>query len=581
MLDQQCSINDLVMTTSIKWLQHAYNISFAFRDDTTMPSRKFSVNSQHSVSSQKTSGSSSNGTIGCRRTASVHQINELYTALNDLIYSPPKPHRRYTGDSVVSTKSNWSSESNLLEYGTSNLPPRVNSEGSRLRPARSVSCVSSKSCFASIATTKKSGMVAQIVAKNSEGRSRSTDSQKSVYSKIKSKFRVKKLPEKQKSKQPKKKESIAEANACVVDGRVVSSVDDLLELLNTKTDGKDAAKEKRKIFKTFGRTKAHSFDSDTAEPRNPRICVHQVSSKLRTWYTTAASRAASLEDEARSRAESSVTASSEDILDSSEPGQRIPYCYFESSTDYETLDNDLESPVVGDFDASSSELLDFAPMNTKSQVISAAIPTNYESKQCVKALMSDPSLVRSPSSYENTDSVSLRETSAGSRANRKMNCKSESRCDLVRRLSLTVVEDILAARSASYEQITRFGRSRLNRDLSKRKVQQWLEDLHADEAEKQAVMAKIESNQSAKAFAVESESEPVASVEKFSGEYNEIETTDEKATDNATADTGVVENGNLDVCTKQEQQPHSQPLFYIPNIGPNGDEAPLNMLIRF
>ena len=562
-------------------MQHAYNLSFAFRDDTTMPSRKFSVNSQHSVSSQKTSGSSSNGTtIGCRRTASVHQINELYTALNDLIYSPPKPHRRYTGDSVVSTKSNWSSESNLLEYETSKLPPRVNSEGSRLRPARSVSCVSSKSCFASIATTKKSGMVAQIVAKNSEGRSRSTDSQKSVYSKIKSKFRVKKLPEKQKSKEPKKKESIAEANACVVDGRVVSSVDDLLELLNTKTDGKDAAKEKRNIFKTFGRAKAHSFDSDITEPRNPRICVHQVSSKLRTWYTTAASRAASLEDEARSRAESSVTASSEDILDSAEPGQRIPYCYFESSTDYETLDNDLESPVVvGDFDASSSELLDFTPMDTKSQVISAAIPTNYKSKQCIKALKSDPSLARSQSSYENTESVSLRETSARSIANRKINCKSESRCDLVRRLSLTVVEDILAARSASYEQITRFGSSRLNRDLSKRKVQQWLEDLHADEAEKQAVMAKIESNQSAKAFAVESESEPVASVEKFSGECNE--NTHEKATDNATADNGVVDNGNLDVCTKQEQQPPSQPLFYIPNIGPNGDEAPLNMLIRF
>lgn len=465
----------------------------------------------------------------------------------------------------MSTKSNWSSESNLLDYETSKLSPRVNSEGSRLRPARSVSCVSSKSCFASIATTKKSGLVAQLVAKNAEGRSRSTESQKSVYSKIKSKFRARKQPEKQKSKLPKKKESIAEENACVVDGRVVNSVDDLLELMNA-TDTKEAAKEKRKIFKTVGRTKAHSFDSYTAESRNPRICVHQVSSKLRTWYTTAASRAASLEDEARSRAESSVTASSEDILDNSEPGQRIPYCYFESSTDYDTLDNELASPVVGDFDASSSELLDFAPGDTKNENPSATIPSNYKTEQCVKALMFDSSLVRSQSSYDNTDSVSLRKTSAGSRANRKTNCKSESRCDLVRRLSLTVVEDILAARSASYEQITRFGSSRLNRDHSKRKVQQWLEDLHPDEAEKQAVVAKIESNQTAKALVVQSESETVASVENSSGG---------KALKNE-----YIETENIDVCTKQQQQPPSQPLFYIPNIGPNGDEAPLNMFIR-
>ena len=482
-----------------------------------MPSRKFSLNSQFSTSSQKTSGSSSNEVMFCRRAASVHQINELYAALNELIHSPPLERRRNTAGSSASIRSEWSSEGNLL-YDGAKLPPRANSEGSRLRPARSTSCLSSKSCYASI-NSKNTSAGALIAAKKLE-----SSKSGGIYSKIVAKFRAKKSGEK--SKIRKHSTGKMQERVKAAEKPTVQSIDDLLVMASFETNasGKASAKEKRKN----GRTKANSFDS--SEPASTNICVHNVSSKLKTWYTRAASYAATIEDGERSRAESSCTGSTDNLLESSG---------YESKGDVTNVDNTATDELARDFDASSPEVL--AEPEPLATVKRAKKKETYPMKTLERKLSSDLKpfkswLKRSYSSYEPSDDVFEKKEVAASNILSKTLWKSENKCDLIRRLSLTVIEDVLTGKSASCDQISSY---RLNRDLSKRKVQQWLKDLgngNLGKDESQKCEEKSDAD----------DSNDIYDSRKVNEESDVIKE---------------------DEITRLGISPHDQPLFYIPNIG--------------
>ena len=513
-----------------------------------MPSRKFSVNSQFSVSSQKTSGSSSNGTTFYRRAASVHQINELYAALNELIHSPPVDRRRNTGDSSVSSKSQWSSEGNLLDYDAK-LPPRANSEVSHMRPSRSASCLSSKSCYAAIGS-KSSNVTLQVAARN-------TESPKSggIYSKIVAKFRGKKSGEKTKSMQ--RKYSMGEEQVNAIDGGKAPTIEDLIEMANSNANakGKGNARDKRRKFKALGRTKANSFDS--CEPDTPNICVHKVSSKLKTWYTRAVSYAATIEHEDRSRAESSCTGSTDNFLESSG---------YESKGEITNADVTVdEELVVRDFDVSSPDILAESELKDKPETQAEELKTSRVRKlqrraaSDLKPIKPDILLKRSFSNFESTDDVFEKDDGAASRILSKTLWKSENRCDLIRRLSLNIVEDVLAGKSASCEQI---GSTRLNRDLSKRKVQQWLKDLNTNDERKSGLKCK--------------EDEACPSDAHGSGPV------DGEAAE-STPSTKKFEKGASEIAEipSGARRLPDQPMFYIPNIGKAEQQASVNIIINF
>ncbi|XP_065051538.1 uncharacterized protein LOC135681157 isoform X2 [Rhopilema esculentum] len=501
-----------------------------------MPSRKFSVNSQFSSSSVKTSGSSSNEISAYRRAASVHEINELYAALNELINSPPTQQRRNTGDSVVSGKSSWSSDSNLLENEANHkvLTKRANSESSSLRPSRSASCLSSKSCYASICTNTSQISTAQ-----------NTDSQKSsgIYSKLVAKIRGKKAVEGKRGKanQKMRKSSSIDPNVCVINGKPVKSIEDLIELANSKNSSsgtKTSAKDKRKKFKTQGRSKANSFDS--SESNSLGICVHKVSSKLRTWYTRAASIAATIEDEARSRAESSMTASSENFLDDSP-------CEMNGGDEVKSE----EGLALADFDVSNADALELKVEDSKQE-------TNVDtSKEEVKKNVPriDLLLKRSYSSYDSSEDVFLCDKNHGVRCTENSRWKSDNRCDLIRRLSLNIVEDVLAGKSASCGNIGKSGRVMHHPDLgSNLKVQQWLKDLDSGRALK-----------SGKGISSQTAEETIQKLTKL-------------CHDSETAKEGQSQCSGCQVNVEPLQ---TQPLFYIPNFNKKENDASVNMIIPF
>ena len=527
---------------SIEFVSNCFSLNvfyFFCSDDTTMPSRKFSVNSQFSSSSVKTYGSSSNEITAYRRAASVHEINELYAALNELINSPPTQQRRNTGDSVVSGKSSWSTDSNLLENEANHkvLTKRANSEASSLRPSRSTSCLSSKSCYASICTNTSQVSTAQ-----------NTDSQKSsgIYSKLVAKIRGKKAVEGKRGKanQKMRKSSSIDPNVCVIDGKPVKSIEDLIELASSKNSSsgtKTSAKDKRKRFKTQGRSKANSFDS--SESNSLGICVHKVSSKLRTWYTRAASIAATIEDEARSRAESSMTASSENFLDDSP-------CEMNDGDEVKSE----EGLALADFDASNADALELKVDDLKQETDTNVDTSKEEVKKNVPRI--DLLLKRSYSSYDSSEDVFLCDKDHGARCTENSRWKSDNRCDLIRRLSLNIVEDVLAGKSASCGNIGKFGRVMHHPDLgSNLKVQQWLKDLDRGIALK-----------SGKGISSETAGETIQKLTDL-------------CHDSETAKEGNKDKSQCSGCQVNVQPLPTQPLFYIPNFNKKGSDASVNMII--
>ena len=516
-----------------------------------MPSRKFSVNSQNSAYSQKTSRSNSNEAV-CHKTASVYQIGELYAALTELIHSSPAGRDRTTRTSLVRTKSLWSSENNLLENKTT-LSPRTSSETPHLRPARSASCLSSKSCYAAIGS--KTTNVAASVA------SRNTDTSKTggICSKIVAKLRGKKLGEQSKSTEHRRATSEGQARNGY---SKIHTIDDLLEMtkLNSNANGKTNSKDKRRKVKALGRKKAHSFDS--CETETSTICVHKVSSKLKTWYTRAASYAATMEDEDYSRAGSSCcTGSTENFLESSGYGSKGETANLE--------EKEHEKHVVRDFDVSSNDALD-EPQNRNivDQIVAKKpCPVKRLERRAFSDLTSKTSPFSLDKSYrtsESNDGTFDIEKINGTKELSHTVWNSETRCDLIRRLSLNIVEDVLAGKSASCTQI---GSGHLSRDLSKRKVQQWLKNLHADGKEKDSVGCK-------------ERAEIVSPNDAVDGKI-----TSEKIVQHSPVSTTLVKRGSEYV------EEHSSPsrgrglsaeaLFYIPNIEQTEQRPSVNMILNF
>ena len=512
-----------------------------------MPSRKYSVNSHTSLSSQKTSGSSIVENFCHHRAASVHQINELYAALSELIHSSPVDRYGNTRDSSAKRKSRWSSEDNLLGNETQ-LAPISNSEGQHMRPARSASCLSSKSCYAAIPSN---------VPANVSSRNVMTSKTSGICSKIVAKFRGKALRERSKSTGLQHVKGMGQEIS--FDGVKVHTIDDLLEMaqLEINANGKTNSKDKKGKVKVVGRKKAYSFDSCETETTN--ISVHKVSTKLKTWYTRAASYAATIEDEERSRAESSVTGSTENFLESSaneSRGDRI--------NEEERANEEL---IVRDFDASSNDALNESKLEDLEHQAEKRTPTcgdKISKRRAYSELNSKGSSVtlkRSFSKSESKDDSFEKDDVTANTVLSQTLWKSEKRCDFIRRLSLNIVEDVLAEKSATCTQI---GTAHLHRDLSKHKVQQWLKNLHSDDEEIGCLNCKegdaVSSNNADDGRAARNNSM----------QHSHIQTTldvsvNRKGSDNSSRGHGL----------------SSQALFYIPNIERAEQSASVNMILNF
>ena len=506
-----------------------------------MPSRKFSVNSHNSISTHKTSRSGSSEATFYRRVASVQQINELYTALNELIHSSPVKGSNSADNCPIRKQSQWSSEENLLG-NRRQLFPRANSETTYLRTARSASCLSSKSCYAAIGSKK--------VPVTASSRSAETPKSGGICWKLVAKLRGKKSGDQWKlteQKQVKGGGQIRTANG----EHNAHSIDDLLEMtkLHASTNGKLNSKDKRNKAKGSGRTKANSFDS--SEAGMPNICADKVSSKLRTWYTRAASYAATFEDEEKSRTESICTGPNENGLEET-------YC---DSKDEKTD----EGIIIKDFDASTTDALD---KNSQHLSREGEERTSFCVKKLVRRACNDLKLKKSTVFLEsscsrselNGDPFDDDEVTASKILSQTLQ-KSEHRCNLIRRLSLSIVEDVLAGKAASSAPI-----GNLNRDLSKRKVQLWLKDLHTNDGGKDSFKCKhcaedvLTSNDRVDIPLVVEKSDPPPGTLMSDKEKSEnVEENDDRSK----------ECGLL-----------GKALFYIPNIG-KPEQTSVNMILNF
>ena len=480
----------------------------------------------------------------------MHQINELYAALSELIHSSPLDRYGNTRDSSAKRTPQWTSEDNLLGNGTE-LAPRSNSEGQNLRPARSASCLSSKSCYAAIGSS--------IVPATASSRNAMTSKTSGICSKIAAKFRGKKLREPSKFTDQQHVKGVGQEKS--LDGVKVQTIDDLLEMaqLEVNANGKTNSKDKKAKAKAIGRTKANSFDS--CEIGTTNICVHKVSSKLRTWYTRAASYAATIEDEDRSRAESSVTGSTENFLERSgneSRGGRVD--------DEERANEEL---IVRDFDASFNGALDESQFEDLEHKAEKRIPHGVEKlrRRAYTDLNSKgPSTLLEKShskSKSNDDSFENGDVTANAMLSQTL-LKSEKRCDLIRRLSLDIVEDVLAGKSASCTQI---GTIHLNRDLSKRKVQQWLKNLHSDEGRKSCLNFK-----EGDAVSSKNANDDGKAANDKNMQHSPTQTTLNK-------DASENHKGS-DNSPRRHGLP-AQALFYIPNIEQAEQSAPVNMILNF
>ncbi len=458
-----------------------------------MPSRKYSANSEFSTSSQKTFTSSNcSSTNGYRRTASMHQINELYHAINDLISPSQWKSTTPSHDSVSLCKSD-------VTRSQSNLPGKK-TKISNLRPVRSTSNVSSKSCFASLATNRMNNKQFVIDSKTSK------DS-KGFYSRVVSKLRGKKSQRKE---------------DCKLDGKQVQSIDDLLDFMASNET------KKLKKQKIFSRKKADSFDS--FESNSSVISVDDVSSKLRNWHTWATSFAADQESEARLRADSLLTESTEERFqnDLTTKGQTKPICFLAESEDADDGDPSLDQ--TADFDASSIDALENyeeeAEKHSKREKLHLK-PTKSDSEAKLSTEKSKktnrmPGLIHRHSDIGATNHIALKASRAVSRR---------------------LLDDVFTGRSISYEHINRMRGSA--RDISKQRVQKWLEDLNKN-LPRDDQETKVD-------FSSKNEDE------------SKIE----------------IENGETERLPKSRGRLPSQPLFYIPNIEDEDNNSSLRMIIQY
>jgi len=499
------------------------------------------VNSHNSISTQKTSRSGSSEVTFYRKVASVQQINELYTALNELIHPSPVKGSNSADNCSIKKQSQWSSEENLLDKRRQ-LYPRANSETTYLRTARSASCLSSKSCYAAIGSKK--------VPVTAPSRSAETPKSGGICWKLVAKFRGKKSGDQWKLTEQKLVKGGGQIKAANGENNV-HSIDDLLEMtkLHASTNGKSNSKDKRNKTKGSGRAKANSFDS--SEAGMPNICADKVSSKLRTWYTRAASYAATIEDEEKSRTESICTGSNENALE-------------ETDCDSKGEKTD-EGIMIKDFDASTANALDkkSEDLSRENEERTTCLVKKLERRACndLKSKNSTIFLESSCSKSElNDDPFDDDEVTASKILSQTLQ-KSEHRCNLIRRLSLSIVEDVLAGKSTSSVPI-----SSLNRDLSKRKVQLWLKDLHANDDGKDSIKCK----NCAEGVLPSNNRIDIAVVSEKSDPSSKVPTLDKELTENVEESDGLSKECSL----------LGKALFYIPNMG-KPEQTSVNMILNF
>eukprot|EP00794_Sanderia_malayensis_P017400 gene17400-19143_t len=409
-----------------------------------MPARKYSATSDSLTGSA--CSSSTNG--GCRRTASMHQINELYDAINDLI----APAQR----SSHSASHGSSTMPDAEERTCSTVQPMTRDESLeekklKYRPSRSVSSVSSKRSYSSYATNRLD-IRRQLV----EGQPKDSGS-KNVFSKVMSKMRIKR---KNTTKQDEGKMPL----------KPMRSVDDLLDLMSSSSSQTSSNKKVNgRKFMTVGRKKAHSFDS-LDESSSSVISADSVSTKLRNWHLWATSFAVNQENEAQSV----DTGFSEERKLEEDDSMKKPICYEPVGDNSDTVDFVIE---VLDFCAPRTDVVrDFENEAHQQQQQQHKEETKNPGieKSKLKLTASDSERRSRKMKRLEVPGLLYRHSDIG-RTNRKRDRES-------RGLSLRSFSDVLGGKSASCDQLNR--KQGNAREISRLKVKEWLEDLNQNQQQR-------------------------------------------------------------------------------------------------
>ncbi len=340
-----------------------------------------------------------------------------------------------------------------------------------------------------------------------------------------------------------------------MDGKPIQSIDDLLDLMAS-----EEATKKPKGTKFTPRKKSNSFDS--FESNSSVISVHEVSSKLRNWHARAASHAAHCEREAQIQADYSLAESiEEEEVSQSRPfffvtGSDLLNCDQRDDFDASSIDalnsdgNEANQSEANQSEAASAESDQNKDIDNELQLMEA-----FHRKLSLKQIKSDSELrvsslelkrMKVPSKHRHSDLDASHALA------------NEEKSNESRGLANRFLSAVFARRSVSCEQINGVRGKRIDSDMSSKKVQQWLEDLYKENGPKSSKNCE--------------KSEEIDPVE----DLDQVTSTPKKSHHRNTLDFV-----KIDKWPSPRNRLPSQPLFYIPNIENEDNEAYLRMLIKF
>ena len=270
--------------------------------------RKTSTASVYSMSSQKTSESSGYGSNGNKKAASLNEIHQLYSALQDLVNPTPNLPRR---SRAYTTASESASSSDIL--GLERQYQVLNSRRMCHRSSigRTRSNISSKSCMAKLSSerdatedikekqTKRKGIYFKMVSrmglksKASHGKSRKISRKGSDENDGTNEMFVRQ--QRRRSRDDSELEQIGKRTDAALEYKVYD-IDDLLEMARKSPNKGRRSRPKKKIDRKPSNNLPRNMSCPTLDPQ-------KISSRLEQWYQLATENALTM-TEARGRSRS-------------------------------------------------------------------------------------------------------------------------------------------------------------------------------------------------------------------------------------------------------------------------------------